>query len=306
MIRLTWNGADITGYCNITGCIHREAAGGKSDTLELQLDRAATWYRWGPEEGDVISVDLDEYTTGDLYLTAVIPNGDQYRLIASGMKNGATRKAWGSFENKTFKEIFDRCAAECGMTGKIYGMDERLLIPYCLRKNEGAAGFLNRIAEMEGFKLKTWNGALKAIYLPWAEEQEPALSMAIDAKTSGMTYRRRKNAMWAGLTVKSPFASSFARDAGVSGNNAPVITTLPAQSAAQAGRWARNLLREHNRKAEELRIDQRLNAKMGALIRIDITGETDMSGAWIVEEAEHDLLHKSSSALLYRVRDTIR
>ena len=306
MIRLTWNGTDITSYCNITGCVHREAAGGKSDSLELQLDRAATWYRWGPEEGDVISVDLDGYATGDLFLTAVIPNGDQYRLIASGMKSGGMRKAWGGFENKTFKEIFDRCAAECGMTGKIYGTDERLLIPYCLRKNEGAAGFLNRIARMEGFKLKTWSGALKAIYLPWAEEQNPALSMEITAKTNGVTYRRRKNIAWTGLTVRSPWASAMARDTGVSGNNAPVITTLPARNAAQAGRWARNLLREHNRQAETLRVEQRLNVLLGALTRIDVTGDTDMSGAWIVEEAEHDLLNKSSSALMYRVFDTIR
>ncbi len=306
MIQLTWNGTDITGYCTITGCIHREAAGGKSDTLELQLDRAATWYRWGPQEGDTISADMEGYATGDLYLAAVIPNGDQYRLIASGMKGAATRKAWDAFENKTFREILDRCTAEIGMTGKIYGMDERLLIPYCLRKNEGVAQFLNRIATMEGFKLKTWNGALRAIYLPWAEEQEPAQMIALNAKTGGITYRRRSSVAWTGLTVKSPWAEAIARDTGIGGNSAPTITTLPARSAAQAGRWARNLLKAHNRQAEELRIEQRLNAKMGALTRIDITGETDASGAWIVEEAEHDLLHRSTSALLYRVTDTIR
>ena len=306
MIQLTWNGTDITGYCNITGCVHREAAGGKSDTLELQLDRAATWYRWGPEEGDTISADMDGYSTGDLYLTAIIPNGDQYRLIASGMKGAANRKAWDSFENKTFKEILDRCAAEIGMTGKIYGTDERLLEPYCLRKNEGVGKFLNRIAVMEGFKLKTWNGALRAIYLPWAEEQEPAQLMEINSKTSGVTYRRRKSAAWTGLTVKSPQVSALARDTGVSGNNMPVITGLPATTAAEAGRWARNLLKDHNRQTEELRLEQRLNAKLGALTRIDITGETDASGAWIVEEAEHDLKNKSTSALLYRVTDTIR
>jgi hypothetical protein len=306
MIQLTWNGTDISAHCNITGCVHREAAGGKSDTLELQLDRASTWYRWGPEEGDEISVYMDGYATGDLFLTAVIPCGDQYRLIASGLKKEAARKTWGCYSDKTFREIFDLCAAECGTEGKIFGMDERLLIPFCLRKNEGAAGFLDRIATMEGFKLKTWNRELRAIYLAWAEEQDPVLSLNITAETGGVTYRRRANMAWTGLVVKSPWAESQARDVGYKGNNTPIITTLPARNAAQAGRWARNLLREHNRKMEELRIETRFNAKLGALNRIDITGETDASGAWIVEEAEHDLIRKSSSALMYRVRDTIR
>ena len=305
MIRLTWNGTDITGYCTITGCIHRETAG-KSDTLELQLDRAATWYRWGPEEGDTICVDSGDYSTGELYLTAVIPNGDQYRLIASGIKEKANRTTWDSFEEKTFLEIFDRCAAECGMSGKIYGTDERLLIPYCLRHGEGAAGFLNRIATMEGFKLKTWNGTLRAIYLPWAEEQEPSITMKLTEKTSGVTYRRRKNTAWKGLTVKSPWASAYARDMNITNDNAPILAGLPAQNAMQAGRWARSLLRENNRKAEELRIEQRLNLKMGALARVNINGNTDMNGEWIVEEAEHDLIHKRTSALLYRVISTIR
>ena len=305
-MRLYWNGTDITAYCNITGCIHRDAAGGRADSLELQMDRAAVWYRWGPEEGDEIIVTEDKYTTGILYLTAVIPNRDQYRILASGIKSQANRKTWAGFENVSFRRLVERCAAECGMEGKIFGLDEDLTIPYALRKGEGCAAFLDRVARAEGFRIKCYNGAMRAISLPYAEEQNPVMRIKISAKQDGVIYRSRKNAKYASLTVMSPWAKATVRDSAAEGSNEKIITTLPARNPAQAGRWARNLLRETNRTAEELTIDQKLNKRMTALSRVEIDGDTDMDGSWIIEEAEHDLKNKRTTAKMFRITDSIR
>ena len=305
-MNLIWNGTDITTYCNITGCVHRDAAGGRSDSLELQLDRASIWYRWGPEEGDEIEVTADGYTTGIMYLTAAIPKGDQYRVLASSVKPTANKKAWGCFENISFRALFERLAAECGMTGKIFGMDETIMIPYAMRKGEGCASFMDRIGKAEGFKVKAYNGAFRAIYLPYAESMEPVARLTITGNQDGVSYRRRKNAKHNSLTVLSPWAKATAKDSGAENGNEKVITCLPAMDNTQAGRWARNLLRDINRQAEEMTIDQSLNTSMSALSRVDIDGGTDMDGEWIIEEAEHDLFNKSSSARMFRIIDTIR
>lgn len=305
-MRIFWNGKEITDYCNITGCIYRDAAGGKSDSLDLKLDRASIWYRWGPEEGDEIEITETGMTTGVLYLTAVIPDGDQFRILASGMKGAANRKAWAGFEDMTLKALVERCAAESNMTGKIFGIDEGIRFSYAMRKDEGCAAFLARIGKAEGFKVKTYNGALRAIALTFAEEQEPAARITLTAKQDGVTYRRRKSLKYASLTVKSPWAQATATDSGAEGENSRTITTLPAMSAAQAGRWARNLLRENNRQAEELTLEQSFQPAMAALNRVEISGGTDMDGSWIIEEAEHDLKNKTTSAKMFRVLDGIR
>ena len=305
-MKLIWNGTDITEYCNITGSIHREVAGGKSDSLELTLDCASVWYQWGPEEGDEIEVTDYGYMTGKMYLTAVIPQRDQYRILASSMNPKANRKAWIGFRNIYFKALVERCAAECGMNGKIFGNDENLLIAYALRKNEGCAAFLDRIGKPEGFKVKAYDGALRAIYLPYAEEREPEVRMTLTAKQEGITYRRRRNLKYSSLTVMSPWAKATAKDTGTEGDNPCTITTLPAMDSATAGRWARNLLREHNRQAEELRVEQQFNPALSALYRVHVDGGTDMDGEWIIEEAEHDLKNRVSSAKMYRIIDSVR
>ena len=305
-MELRWNGTDITGKVNITGCVHRDVAGGKSDTLELQMDRSDIWYRWGPEEGDRIQVTEGGYDSGEMYLTAVVPVRDQFRVLAAGIKPEAARKKWEGFRNVSFHALVERCAAECGMEGKVYGMEKNLMIPYALRKGEGVAAFLDRIATAEGFKLKAWGGALRAIYLPYAEEMEAANGMKITSMTSGVLYRRRKNAKYTMLTVQSPFATATARDTAAEGNFTRTLTGLPAEDGIQAGRWARNLLRHHNRQAEEMTVEQSLNTKLTALTKVSVNGGTDMDGEWIIEEAEHDLKNKTSSVKMYRVIETVR
>ena len=55
-MELTWNGRNITDSVNITGCVHRDVSGGRSDCLELTLDHASRWYSWNPQEDDEIII----------------------------------------------------------------------------------------------------------------------------------------------------------------------------------------------------------------------------------------------------------
>ena len=104
----------------------------------------------------------------------------------------------------------------------------------------------------------------------------------------------------------SPFAKASAYDSSVDGDNQPVVTTLPALDGAQAGRWARGLLLNHNRQAEELNMSMEFNAGLTAFARIDIESDTDANGEWVVDETEHDLILLKSTARLFRCITTIR
>lgn len=305
-MELYWAGRNITQYVNITGCVHRDVSHGRSDSLELTLDHASTWYKWGPEEDDEIRVVHEQDDTGILYLNTVIPTGNQYRILATSLKRSAARKAWGSYRNTTLQRLFEQCAAECQMSGKLYGIDGKLEIPYVLRENEGCAAFLDRIGSREGIAVKALNGAFRGIDLLYAQGRKAEMTISISANQEGVIYKRQDNTKFTALTVKTPWATATARDTAAKGNNAPVYTHLPAMNNAQAGRWARGLLLAHNRQAEEITLDIGLNTRLSAMTRVDITGDTDMTGEWITDEVEHDLFQKTTTAKLLRVIDTIQ
>lgn len=305
-MELRWNGVDITESVNITGCTHREMALGGCDTLELTLDHASVWYRWGPQEDDEIVITHGGWSSGKLYLNSIIPERDQYRVLATSLKSLAGRRRWQSYAGTTLEKIFEKCAAECGMEGRLYGMDGGLPYTYIIRQNEGCGAFLQRLGWMEGMCVKVYDGAFRGIGLLYAQGRDPAMEIEIAADQDGVTYRRREGLKLASLTVQTPEASAIARDTAARGDNAAIFTHLPARDPAQAGRWARGLLMMKNRKAEELTLETTLNTAFTALARVDITGSTDMTGKWIVDEAEHDIYNEHTRAVLRRVIDTVR
>lgn len=303
---LYWAGKNITSQVNITGCVHRDVCRGRSDCLELTLDHAAAWYRWGPEEDDEIRVVHEKDDTGTLYLNTILPEGDRYRVLATSVKRAAARKTWKSYYGTTLGRLFESCAAECQMSAKLYGTDENYPYLYALRENEGSAAFLSRIGAWEGMAVKALNGTFHGISIAWAQKREPEMEIEIRADREGVRYRRQENLKLSALTVRTPWTEATARDTTAKGSNTRVITCLPAQNLAQAGRWARGLLLWNNRTAEEIRIETGLNTRLTAMTRVEITGNTDMSGAWIVDEAEHDLFNRRTSVKLLRVIETIR
>lgn len=304
-MELYWNGTDITGKVNITGCIYRDAAGCSKDTLDITLDNAAQWYQWAPEEDDRITVNYNGFSTGEMYLDAVIPDRDQYRVIATSVKRAGIRRAWNVFRDATLAEIMDNCASECQMTWQLYGTDGDLRYRHIIRRNEKATSFMKRIMFMEGAALKAYNGKFRGIDIQFAQKREPAQTLWIDDQQDGIKYQRRALLKYSRVIVQTPYAHAEATDKSVSAQHEIIITNEPALDDAQAGRWARGMLTNLNREAEELRVEQGMNTNMTALARVDIDGGTDADGRWLVQEAEHDFYNKRTVTTMHRVIDTV-
>ena len=41
------------------------------------------------------------------------------------------------------------------------------------------------------------------------------------------------------------------------------------------------------------------------MVRVNITGNTDASGEWIVDEVEHNFVEQTSAVTLYRIIETV-
>lgn len=305
-MNLIYQGKDITQYVNIRSCVGRDYSGERCDSLQIQFENASSWYRWGPEEDDQIRITHNGYDTGILYLNTILPEDGKYRILASALPCSARRKQNRSFSGKTIEEIMRACAAGSGMDFKIFGIDGSAIIPYIHQENESAAAFLHRLLTMEGAALKCVNGKYTAIGILWAQQREAGQTIQISAKQRGTDYQRSGETVKA-ITIRTPYAASTASDTSVpSSHNRITRNDIPAKSNLQAGRWARGLLLDMNRKCETLRIETRFNSGFTAMSRIDVTGGTDADGKWLIREAEHDFVNMTSCVVMHRCVTTIQ
>lgn len=305
-MRLYYEGTDITDDVDIRACVHNDVSGGKCDMLDIEFENAAQWMRWKPQQDDVIMAEEGRYTTGALYINTFIPSGDRFRVLATSLKSVARRKAWQSFTNAKLKDIIASCAAQCEMGWYAIGIDENAVIPYIERENEGCAAFLDRLMRMEGATLKTVSGRLTCIGIEYAQNLEAIHNIELAPNQQGVSVQKCENLKYSGLTIKTPYAEAGAIDTEAVRQEARTVTDLPALSNVQAGRWARGLLLHNNRTAERITIQSEFNAGMTALARIDLTGESEITGEWIVDETNYDLKQGRTSAKLYRCLRSIR
>ena len=304
-MEIYYQGTDITGMVRVRKCVSRDTCGGRCDSLEIEFDNAAGWYSWGPEEDDQIIVAHNGYDTGIMYLNTVLPEEGHFRILATALPCVARQKQYRSFTGKTIEEIMRACGMASGMDFAIFGIDGQAVIPYIQQENESAAAFLYRLLKWEGAQLKCVNGKYTAIGISYAQGRAAHQTIEINAKQTGTEYSR-SGAKHKSVTIKTPYAQATAKDALVGNGHAQIMLDLPARNDIQAGRWARGALMHHNRQAEILTIESEFNPGFSAMTRIDITGGTDATGEWIIEEAEHDFYNRKSTAKLYRCVQTIK
>ena len=305
-MEIYYQGKDITGYVQVKECIARDNCGDRCDSLEIVFENAAEWYSWGPEEDDQILVAHNGYDTGTMYVNTVLPEDGRYRIMAASLPCKARRKASRSFARKTIEEIMQSCAMESGMDYQIFGLDGQTVIPYIQQEAESAARFLYRLLKLEGATLKCVNGKYTAIGISYAQDR--AAHQTIEITNQGRSAKYSRNGEKAQtLTVRTPYAEATAEDEAVpSGHIQIVKNEFPAMNNIQAGRWGRGLLLSYNRKCESVTLQSEYNIGFTAMTRIDINGDTDATGEWLIENAEHDFINKTSTAKLHRCVTTIR
>lgn len=301
---LYYNGVDITQRVGITAAVGHDLSGSCADHAELEFENTDLWLSWNPKTDDVIEIVNGDYSSGEMYIAAMYPQEDKFKIMATAIPSGARRKTWMSYRNMTLDNIALSCAKESGMEHKLFGVGN-YLYPYLLRENEGCAAFLERIARMEGAVLKCWNGRYTMIGIEAAQKLNADQTIQTDSGMRGIEYVKNDNARVRKLTVITPYARYTAEDLGADGDIEIIRTDVPAINDAQAARWARGLLLAHNRKAETLTVRGVFNERQTAMVRTDVLGDNDIGGAWIVDEVEHDHIGNSSTATLVRCIDTV-
>ena len=158
---------------------------------------------------------------------------------------------------------------------------------------------------MEGAVLKCYNGTFTMIGIETAQQIEAGQVIEQDDALVGFEYTKDDTKRVRKLTVITPYGHYTAEDRGAEGNTEIIRSDVPAVNKEQAMRWARGLLLSHNRKAETLIVSGAINSGQSAMVRIDVTGENDVSGEWIADEVVHDLIRQTTAVTLLRCIDTV-
>lgn len=299
-MNLFYNGKDITEFVVVRSAIVRDMSMGRCDSIDLVFENQDAWFLWNPEKNDQICILEDQYSSGVMFVNSVVPEGNRYRIIATSLPAG-TKKINKSFIDKRIKEIMNICAAEDGMLYELYGDDA--FIPYCEKYNVGNGAFLYELFEKEGIFLKCINNKYIGLTNNYIINQKVSQTLELMTNQEGVRYRRIEK-KYKSVTVYSPYARSTAMDVSVS-DGEDITISMPVLNVVQAGRWARGILLNHNMKSEKLVLDTTFNS-MTALARVDVIGNTDAVGEWIVKNVEHDLMNKSSRTELVRCIRTIK
>ena len=305
-MRIWYQGVEITNQAQVRECRVKDTCGERCDSLDILFENASGWFMWQPEEDDMIIVELDGYNSGVMYLNAVMPEDGKYRIIASALPSKARAKTYRSFYGQTIGQIMDVCAAYTNMSRSVYGIEESTVIPYIQQEGETSAAFLYRLLMFEGAALKCINGKYAAIGIEYAAGLDAGAGFYLVADQRDVTYTRMGMA-YKSITIRTPYGEATAEDTAVDSSHVGlVLGCLPVTNVVQAGRWARGKLQCLNRKMETLQMKTGFNPGISAMVRVDIAGNTDAAGIWLVEEAEHDLINRKTSFIMHRYIDTIR
>lgn len=296
---LIYEGVDITKDVDIIGCVCRDVSSGESDCLDLRVDHADRWFRWGPKKNDRIQAKRSGYDTKTMYLNTIVPEDGVYHIYATASKCVATPKKYMAFQDKTLSSVMSMCAGEIGMGAKLYGVNGGSMYEYLLREMESAPVFMQKIAAREGAVLKTLNGNYTAIGVLYAQGQPAMHKVKLDDDQLDSEYIDRRDIGWTSLQIKTPFGNGLARDPSGAGAG-PVYTGICVDNDAMAYRWAKNMLLMHNRQREVLKLEMDFNPGYTAMVRVDVESRTDAAGQWLIHEVEQDMLDGRTRAKMYR------
>lgn len=304
-LKLYYNETDITKKIDIQECVMKDVSGGENDCLNLLVDNAAQWLKWGVQKNDRIRVTRSGYDTRTLYVNTIAPEDGSMRIYATGSKCALFEQKRISYENTTLAGIMAGCAGEGGMGFKLFGLNEQIFYEYMLRDRKKATEFLNTLMEREGAVLKSMNGCFTGIGISYAQDIlcrhriKIGGGMEINGGIETAEYIDKRDQAWSSVTIETPFGTGQAIDTSGKGQ-AKTMTDLTVDNDGQAKRWARGLLLSHNRKNETLSFETDFDPGLTAMVRVDVDSTTAAAGEWLVDSVEQDMKQGRTKAKLYR------
>lgn len=246
MIKITYNGVDITEHVSINRCYHDMYAGGQSDTLHLRVnDTKHLWDTWGPDDGDEIRVGYGSIGTGVMFVSKAVPQNGIYDIMAQAAPKSGFDVQYKSWKKVRLLQLGNEIAERNGLAFSSYGVTDHLY-PYILQDGVGDFAFLQYRAMLEGCAFQIYDKRLVMYSEPYMESIEP--KEILEVTTDGdYKYNGRRADLYGSCIVENGLCSgSYAVENGSARLYRPK-TSGGASSEDEANRFAAGFLRSVNK-----------------------------------------------------------
>lgn len=300
MMQIIYNGVEITDRVDVNRCYHDMYAAGRSDTLNLHLnDVANLWDKWAPQKGDMIRVEHEAISTGDMFISSVLPQNGAFGIMAQAAPSTGFDLQSKSWQQVHLLQIAREIAQRNGLTFSSYGVEDRLY-PYIVQNNEGDFHLLSRLALREGCAILIYNKSLILYDERHMEAQAPHEVLNIAADVEYKYNDRRFNLYGSCIVENDSYSGTFAVD------NGSVRVYRPENvgsigSNAEAQRFAKNLLRSVNKGCYGGYIRPNIlpGYSAGSMVNLNNPRAPSWDGAVFIDHIRNDY-SKSRSKIFFR------
>ncbi len=299
MTQIFYEGRDISADVEISGLKVTDSCGDHADGIDAVFANSENqWSGWNPKKEDALSIVHEGYRSGNMWIDRIRQEDDSISLGAVSIPPGGKTKQTRAWENVTLITIAAEIAARYGLAAEFLNVP---VYSYARvdQLSRGDFGFLQERAMLEGCSIKLQDSRLY-LYSDAHMESLPAVK-AIDAADfyEKPRFENASGGTYSSCAVSWGSFSGIYADSGAVGPELS-ISSYPVSSAGEAQRFAKNLLRNSNKKEHIGEISVMLDTTVTAGNTINIAGMGLSDGKYYIDTAQHSFAEEISRFTIHR------
>lgn len=248
---IIYNGVDITKDVDIIACTLTDSNGGKQDYCSITFANGGKiWNEWQPQNNDVVITNNRYCSSGEMYINDIQSQGGTFTLILLPTKTSAKQKKTKIWRKVKLSEVISDVSKNTGLKVQTIGFTD-YFYNALVQTDETDINFLNRICNLEGYKVKVYDGTIVVFDEKILMNEAPSDVVKL---TDVNSYSfDNGDATLKSVTVKyydvanGNIISYTATNENINGGS--VTSVIRVDTPAQAERYANNILFDNNKMA---------------------------------------------------------
>ena len=305
ILKVFYNGVDITDDISINSCIHDMFACSTADTLTLKFnDINKVWDNWKAQNEDIISIVCGVAKSGAMYIDSVNPENGLMTLRASSIPPTAKTVNNKSWENVKLLQLAKEIADRHGLGFESYGVENRLY-SYVRQDNMPDFEFLQQRCELESLAFLVYDKKLILYSEEYLEKQTPVKTITIDTDKE-FTYTDNAQKGYGKITVKNGDITGTSTSSNKLSRVKEIVIQTYISGQDEANRFAQGILRQANKNIATGIFKDAIMREFsaGSIMEIKTTGANSWNGNAFISHIRQDYV-KSTSKVFFRKAEVV-
>ena len=305
ILKIFYNGVEITKDISINSCIHDMFACSTADTLILKFnDINKVWDNWKPQNEDIISIVCGVAKSGAMYIDSVIPENGLMTLRASSIPPTAKTINNKSWENIKLLQLAKEIADRHGLGFESYGVEDRLY-SYVRQDNKPDFEFLQQRCELESLAFLVYDKKLVLYSEEYLEKQTPVKTITVDTDKD-FTYTNNAQKGYGKITIKNGDLTGTYKSSNKLSKVKDIVISTYISGQEEADRFAKGILRQENKNLVTGVFKDAIMREFsaGSIAKLKTTGAYTWDGNAFISHIRQDYV-KSTSKIFFRKAEVV-